>query len=852
MSPHRSFGARELGVILRFFFARELRAHPFFFLLLFVTLFLGTFGLMGISLVSEQVQSKLASNAKELLSSDIAIGARRPVTDEEAKKIQSLVPSSTSYQVTDLYSMVTHLQSTQARLVEVRVVEKGFPFYGKLELKTGAWDPSQFQISKDLADLWNIQVGDDVQIGDLKLKVSGIVVKDSSAGMRGFSLAPRVYLPFDRLAETNLVKLGVTGSFSYHFKLPGMSDVQKTEIKRSIYKELKDPAIRVTLPQDSSEQTGRVMNIIRNFMALSALIGLVLALVGVFYLYQSQLQARLKDLCLLNLYGLSKFNILVSILAQFSAVYFISFIVQVSLLVPAYKTFHVSLSDALGVELSPELNRSSILLLLPFLYGLSLTILVPLLLGLMRTPMGLQLKASKLSLGRFRAWDFIPFAASLWAFSMFLAESKKIGSLFFGSLILVFILSTLFVRLGQWIIGRFVKGKGLRTPILELGLALRGLTRSGHKLTLSFLSLAMGATLISLILQLDSLIGKEFAWDDNKPGLFIFDIQDEQIDDLRTFSQSMGTPIEAVTPMIRGRLEMVNGKKFVREKYSNSMGRADEDEDNRTRNSGLNLTYRQEVTDAEKIVEGKSFPQEVPEGPTLVSLEKRWAQRMNIELGDQVQFDIQGVPFDGVVYNIRDVKWTTFYPNFFVSVQPGAIEAAPKTYLAVLPTGGKDKRLAFQRGAVEKFPNISFIDVEELVGKLGMLFKKSRAAIELISMLSLGVGLIILYGLSHDQVYRRRYDLALMKSLGFSSDFLLRNLVIEFGLLFFAAMSVGFSLGWGIAQVIGREAFKLPLGIDWTRLFVPALALSALCLLTILVASYRATRTPARELLADA
>lgn len=839
-------------MILRFFFARELRAHPFFFLLLFLTLFLGTFGLMGISLVSEQVQSKLASNAQELLSSDIAVGARRPVTAEEEKRIRSLVPSSQTYQVIDLYSMVTHLRSGQARLVEVRVVERGFPFYGKLELKSGAYDPGKFQISKDLADLWNIQVGDDVQIGDLKMEVAGIVVKDSSAGMRGFSLAPRVYLPFDRLADTHLVKLGVTGSFSHHFKLSTLTEGQRAEIKKTIYNDLKDPAIRVTLPQDSSEQTGRVMNIIRNFMALSALIGLVLALVGVFYLYQSQLQARLKDLCLLNLYGLSKLQILVSILAQFSFVYLLSFVVQILLLIPAYKTFYLGLSDALGVELSPELNLRSILLLLPFLYGLSLTILTPLLLGLMRTPMGLQLKASKLSLGRFRAWDFIPFAVSLWAFSMLLAESKKIGSLFFASLVLVFVLSTVFVRGGQWLIARFIKRKGLRSPVLELGLALRGLTRSGHKLTLSFLSLAMGATLISLILQLDSLIGKEFAWDDQKPGLFIFDIQDEQIDDLRAFAETMEAPIEGVTPMIRGRLELVNGKKFVRQKNSNAMGRADEDEDNRTRNSGLNLTYRQELSAAEKIVEGKPFPREAPEGPTLVSLEKRWAQRMNIELGDQVQFDIQGVPFEGVVYNIRDVKWTTFYPNFFVSVQPGAIEAAPKTYLAVLPSGAKEKRLAFQRGAVERFPNISFIDVEELVGKLGTLFKKSRAAIELISMLSLGVGLIILYGLSHDQVYRRRYDLALMKSLGFSSDFLLRNLVVEFGLLFSAAMSVGFTLGWGIAQVIGREAFKLPLGINWIRLIIPACALSTLCLLTILLASFRATRNPARELLADA
>src|SRR5690606_35150977 len=100
-------------------------------------------------------------------------------------------------------------------------------------------------------------------------------------------------------------------------------------------------------------------------------------------------------------------------------------------------------------------------------------------------------------------------------------------------------------------------------PTIENGIALRGLTRSGHKLTLSFLSLAMGATLISLILQLDRMILKEFSLDTEKPSLFIFDIQEEQMEPLTELAQKLNTPLAFVTPMIRARLEMVNDKKFV-------------------------------------------------------------------------------------------------------------------------------------------------------------------------------------------------------------------------------------------------------------------------------------------------
>jgi putative ABC transport system permease protein len=409
------------------------------------------------------------------------------------------------------------------------------------------------------------------------------------------------------------------------------------------------------------------------------------------------------------------------------------------------------------------------------------------------------------------------------------------------------------VKFGQWLIKKIIGNKGLLIPTIENGIALRSLTRSGHKLTLSFLSLAMGATLISLILQLDKMILREFSLDSNKPSLFIFDVQEEQMDPLIKLAKDNHSPLAFVTPMIRARLEKVNGKKFVKDKRSYDFRSREEDEAARFRNNSLNLTYRDYITDAERIVEGEPFPPGgAPESRLpYISIEKRWSQRMNVDLGDKLTFDIQGVEFEGEVRNIKEVKWTSFYPNFFVTIEPGMIDAAPKTFLAILPTSPKDLKLSFQRKAVEEFPNISFIDVGELVGKLATLFEKSRQAIEVISWLSLAVGLVILYGLSHDQVYRRYYDLALMKSLGFSSTRLRMNLLYEFGALFFSAMSLGLFLGWLIAQLIGKEVFKLSFSIDWMRIIYPAVLLSVLCLATILISSWRAVRAKPRELLSD-
>ncbi|MFP5386707.1 MAG: ABC transporter permease, partial [Bacteriovoracia bacterium] len=441
----------------------------------------------------------------------------------------------------------------------------------------------------------------------------------------------------------------------------------------------------------------------------------------------------------------------------------------------------------------------------------------------------------------------------LWLFSCYLGHSFRTGNIFFLALVVVFLASTVVVRGGQWLLKKIIGQRGLLLPSIENGIAMRSLSRSGHKLTLSFLSLAMGATLISLILQLDKMIITEFAVDNKKPSLFIFDIQEEQMEPLVEHAREMGSPLSFVTPMIRARLEKLNDKKFIKQKKSFDFRSREEDEDARFRNNSLNLTFRGYLTDAERIVEGSPFPPGgTPEDRLpYISIEKRWSQRMNIGMGDKITFDVQGVEFEGIVHNIKEVKWTSFYPNFFVTIEPGMIDAAPKTYLAILPAGPKEAKLQLQRSSVDKFPNISFIDVEELVGKLTGLFEKSRQAIEVISWLSLAVGLVILYGLSHDQVYRRYYDLALLKSLGLSSGRLRLNLLYEFGALFLSAMGLGLFLGWLIAQIIGKEVFKISPSVDWSRILFPALLLTVLCLATILISSWRAVKARPRELLSD-
>lgn len=840
-------------MILKFFFFREARKHPFFFLILAFTLSLGTFGLTGIGLVNDQVQRELEGKARVLLTSDLSVSARRELSPEEETAMETFLAGKTkdSYRTIDLYSMILHRPSGESRLVEIRFVEESFPFYGELELRDGKKnrEAQGLYVSRDLASLWEVSPGDEVQVGNLTVKVDGIIEKDSSQGFRGFSLAPRAYFPLSRLGETGLLSLGSTGSFSRHFLLKEGSDIGV--VSEGLKKVLPDAAVKILLPEDMSEQTGRTIRIISNFMSLAALIGLVLALVGVFYLFQSHLLSRMKDLALLNLHGLSKGALVGGVVLQYTTIFLLVMGLEFFVLVPAlYQMGGPILAQELGITLPESLSLGSFGRLFPLLFLLGLSIIVPLLLGLFRTPMGEVLKTSRVLMGRFRWYDFLPFLLILWLVSWRLSQNLFTGSLFFGSLLVVFLLSTVIILLVQVFIRRFIRGRGLLNPDVEMGLALRGILRSGHKLVLSFLSLSMGATLITLILQLDHKIEAELSLAGSKPALFLFDIQEEQMESVQKFSEEQETPLEAVTPVIRARLERVNGKAFRKKRNPFRVNEGMDSDEEREKDNALNLTYRGYLTPAEKIVEGE--PISGPPGDMArVSLEKRWAQRMGLSLGDKLEFDIQGVPLEGVVHNIKEIKWTSFYPNFFVGLEPGFLEPAPKTFLAVLPPVPSEKKLAFQRGLVKRFPNVSAIDVEELTGKIATLFERSRRAIEIISWLSLGIGLIILYGLSHDQVYRRSFDIALLKSLGLTPGRIRLQLVFEFGSLFLLSLALGFALGWGMANLLGQEVMRLPWSTDGEKMFIPAVSLVVLCLLTILISSWRAVRMKPRELLAD-
>lgn len=800
----------------------EFKKDPRFFLLLIFTQILGMIGLLLVEQWSGILEQRLQDKGQELLGADISISVRRPFTEEEKNLINTevRVHADQEAELIDTYSMVYLGPEKESRLVELRGVKGNFPFYGKINLVSKKEWSAQIAVDEELKLLLNLKPDDQITFGTVHSKISDFVVKDDTAGLRGFSLASRVYVPMEKLLESNLIQFGSTATFAYYFKISKLTQKEMDTLQESLLKGFTDAAVKVSRPKDASEQIGRVLSIVSDFLGLSSLIAFILSLLGLLYLWRSYWHRKTKDLSMWQVLGLTKNSLTGLLVYQVLWVGLVSSFIVIGLWFLIQAPSEAVLENLTGVDFSFKIIWATLIREVFVFLLFPLLLLIPQISLITRSSLHQLIRGQELTT-RPRWWNYIPVVLFLWGYACWIAHSFKIGSLFWGLL-----LATLAIGYGVFLILRKIVKKVLipSTTItvrnsLSLGLAMRAWWRSPQAMLMSFLSFCLCSCLFMFLLELEGMIQKDLSVVGKRPQIFLFDIQEEQKENLETWMKDHKLELEAFTPMIRAKLEKVNGKSF--EKSISSQGpRTREDEvESRFRNRGLNLTIRQDLTGSELITSGYPFPRPFKEGDehALVSIERRFAQRLKIDVGDILTIDVQGVPIEAKVANLRRVNWTSFYPNFFVSFQEGVIEEAPKTFLAVLSKLTPEEKRLVLRELPKQFGNVSMIDVEKLISKLTALFEQVAKALKVMSLLGLLVGVVILYSIVIDQIYLRRYDFMLQKSLGMTSKQVRQGLHVEMFSTLFLSFSLGSLLGYLMAALIGVEVFAL----DWQ---VPQLA----------------------------
>ena len=157
------------------------------------------------------------------------------------------------------------------------------------------------------------------------------------------------------------------------------------------------------------------------------------------------------------------------------------------------------------------------------------------------------------------------------------------------------------------------------------------------------------------------------------------------------------------------------------------------------------------------------------------------AESLQLKLGDELTFDIAGTPVSARITSLRKVDWDSFRPNFFTLFPPGALDGMPTSYLGAV-RAARERAIAARgcRRCCSSIPNVLAIDVGDVIRQVQSIMDQVSRAVEFVFLFTLLGGLLVLQAAIAATQDERRFDAAILRTLGASSSQLSAAQVAEF------------------------------------------------------------------------
>jgi len=171
-------------------------------------------------------------------------------------------------------------------------------------------------------------------------------------------------------------------------------------------------------------------------------------------------------------------------------------------------------------------------------------------------------------------------------------------------------------------------------------------------------------------------------------------------------------------------------------------------------------------------------------------------------VGDRLSFDVAGESVEARVASIRKVRWDSFRPNFFLVFPPGVLDGAAGTYMTSVYL--KPDRRPALLGLVRQFPSVSVFDVDAILKQIRTVIDRASLAVQYVFLFTLVAGVVVLLAAVQATRDERRYESAMLRTLGASRKTVLQGVAAEFSALGFLSgllAAVGASaIGWLLAK----------------------------------------------------
>ena len=328
--------------------------------------------------------------------------------------------------------------------------------------------------------------------------------------------------------------------------------------------------------------------------------------------------------------------------------------------------------------------------------------------------------------------------------------------------------------------------------------------------------IGLGTMMISLLVFLQSNLISELnvAKEGDQPNMIMFDIQENQLEDYKGLMKSEGLPLIDVSPIIAMRLDSIKG--LSRSEIKNDTL---SEIPKHILNREYRVSYREYLKEEEELIDGEFISDKSSVDFNPVYLEKRTASQMEVEVGDEVSFNVQGVVMKCRVSGIMKLTRNKVQTSFNIMFPSGMLEDAPKFYAIVTRSKDEISSAAFQNNSLSKYPNVSIVDLKSIIITVNDVIDKIKLVIEFLSLIALITGFLVLIGTVRNSKYQRLKDTVLLRTLGASAKQIGKITLTEYFVLGIIGSSVGVILGIILSNLLGVFVFE----IDITIPFVPAL-----------------------------
>jgi putative ABC transport system permease protein len=789
---------------------RDTRASRRRLLLFSLAIVLGVAALVAVGSLRENLRAAIGDQTKSLLGADLVVTSRARLDGDAAKFVNGL-GGEQSREISFNSMLVIPGAQGQTRLVQVRAIEGGFPFYGNLvTVPAGARNGLSSGLTAILEDTLMVQFalkpGDRVKLGSAEFTLAGSLKEVPGESAAVAAMAPRVFIPLATVTDTGLLKAGSLARHRVYFKFPQDFDVEKlVGDMRNRFRELR---LGFDTVEDRKRELGQSIRNVDSFLSLVGFASLFLGAIGVASAIQAHIRLKLPTVAVLRCLGAS-----------------------------ARTSFSIYLVQGLGLGLTGAC--------LGALLGLVVQLALP---GLIRDflPFAVGFSVSWAALARGVGAGMV--VSVLFALLPLLevrrvsplltlrsafapeADRKRDG----WQLALLGMIGGVIFGFAIWQTGRWQWGVGFGVALLAAfgvlaGLAeaiswlarkfaLRGLPfawrqgvanlhRPNNRTLLLLVSLGLGTFLMmTLYLSRDTLLGQlRVVGGGDRPNLMLFDIQDDQVGPLTSLLRESGAPVRQQAAIVTMRIASIKGREV-----------GDILKDGKSPVPAWTLrreyrsTYRAELSDTEKVVAGK-FEGRAAVGAARVpiSLEEGLARDLQLKLGDEIVFDVQGVPVNTFVGSLRRVDWRRMQPNFFVVFPAGVLEGAPKFHVMAVRVASAEHSARVQQAVVRAHPNVSAIDLALIMQTIDRVYSKASLVVEFLALFTVVTGVIVLAGAVLIGRHQRLNESVLLRTLGATKAQVNRIMLAEYLALGTLGAAVGAVLAVGANWALAYFVFEV-------------------------------------------